>query len=232
MSLPDRVPGYARRRRSDCGTCSAAGYGSLAVRKYALHPANHAIDQAHFDAVRVCSRLGENLLHGAFAQGPRPLILFLHDLHPSSRGNVSSYSSVHTESLRQLVEYPGCPTSAIRRALRRCRHTMGEGGIFWKVKYQGANHIRSSGRFAPASCYRLRGGFLLLVPLLLYHLLPMLCHLFLGFALILLAAFVSHGVSPLLRPVIFSRWAALGSRMRLVIAGVIRPAVEVRPHAG
>jgi len=85
----------------------------------------------------------------------------------------------------------------------------------------------------------------LLVPLLLCYLVLFLFLLFLGLGLILLAALVSHGVSPLLVPGIFSaraalpprrcwptRWVALGSEMTLpmVVADVKRGCPRLLPR--
>ena len=61
-----------------------------------------------------------------------------------------------------------------------------------------------SSLLALESCFLLRGAFLLLVLLSFCFLVPSLCHLFLTLVLILLAAFVSQCVPPLLLSVIFS----------------------------
>jgi len=42
--------------------------------------------------------MGENLVNGSFCQFPGTLILFLHNLHPGSRFDVSSFSTVHLKS--------------------------------------------------------------------------------------------------------------------------------------
>jgi hypothetical protein len=54
------------------------------------------------------------------------------------------------------------------------------------------------------SCFLLRGAFLLLLLLPFCFLVLLFCHLFLTLVLILLAAFVSHGMPPLLLSVMFS----------------------------
>lgn len=54
-----------------------------------LHPADLAVFQAHFDAVRVLRRVREDFRHyaaGAFARG---LVLLEHDVHRLSGVNVS-----------------------------------------------------------------------------------------------------------------------------------------------
>jgi hypothetical protein len=152
----------------------------------------------------VSGRIGENLVNGSFCQFPGTLILFLHDLHPGSPVDVSSFSTVHLESLSQLVERPRSLTSAIRRAIWRCLHGMVGRSVFLKFQYQESNDIRSGGLLGLESCFLLRGAFLLLVLLPFCFLLLSLCHLFLTLDLILLAAFVSHCVPLLLLSVIFS----------------------------
>ena len=92
------------------GTRCSPRCGCLAVRDYYLHPADHSAYQAHFYAVRVSGRIGENLVNGSFCQFPGTLILFLHDLHPGSRVDASSSSPVHLDSPGQLVERPRRPT--------------------------------------------------------------------------------------------------------------------------
>jgi hypothetical protein len=154
--------------------------------------------------VRVSGRIGENLVNGSFCQFPGTLILFLRDLHPGSRVDVSSFSPVHLNSLSQLVEHPRRLTSAIRRATGRRLHGMVELSVFLKFQYQGSNDIRSCGLLALESFFLLRGAPLLLVLLPFCFLVLSLCHLFLTLVLILLAAFVSHRVPPLLLSVIFS----------------------------
>ena len=70
--------------------------------------------------------------------------------------------------------------------------------VFLKFQYQESNYLRNCGLLALESCFLLRGAFLLLLLLSFCFLVPFLCHLFLTLVLILLAAFVSHRVSPLL----------------------------------
>lgn len=154
--------------------------------------------------MRVSGRIGENLLNGSFCQFPGTLILFLLDLHPGSRVDVSSSSPVHRNSLSQLVERPPRLTSAIRRAIWRRWHGMVGLSVFLKFHYQESNYIRNCGLLAVESCFLLRDAFLLLVLLSFCFLVPSLCHLFQTLVLILLAAFVSHGVSPLPLSVICS----------------------------
>ena len=143
-------------------------------------------------------------MNGSFCQFPGTLILFLLDLHPGSRFDVSSFSPVHRNSLSQLVECPRSLMPAIRRAIRRPLHGMVGPSVFLKFQYQGLNSIRNRGLLALESCFLLGDTFLLLVLLPFCYLIPSLYHLFLTFVLILLAAFVSHCVPPLLLSVIFS----------------------------
>jgi len=152
----------------------------------------------------VSGRIGEDLLNGSFCQFPGTLILFLRDLHPGSRVDVGSFSTVHLQSLSQVVERPRSLTSAIRRATWRRLHGMVGLSVFLKFQYQESNYIRNCGLLALESCFLLRGPFLLLVLLPFCYLVLFLCHLFLTLVLILLAAFVSHCVPPLLLSVIFS----------------------------
>ncbi len=42
--------------------------------------------------------MGENLVNGSLCQFPGTLILFLHNLHPGSWFDVSSFSTVHLKS--------------------------------------------------------------------------------------------------------------------------------------
>ena len=154
--------------------------------------------------MRVSGRIGENLVNGSFCHFPGTLILFLHDLHPGSRVDVSSFSTVHLKSLSQLVERPRSLTSAIRRAIWRCLHGMDGPSVFLKVQYQESNDIRSGGFLVLESCFLLRGAFLLLVLLPFCFLVLSLFHLFLTLVLVLLAAFVPHCVPSLLFSVIFS----------------------------
>ena len=154
--------------------------------------------------MRVSGRIGENLANGSFCQFPGTLILFLGDLHPGSRVDVNSFSTVHLKSLSQLVERPRSLTSAIRRAVWCRLHGMVGLSVFLKFQYQESNDIRNCGLLALESCFLLRGAFLLLVLLPFCFLVLFLCHLFLTLDLILLAAFVSHCVPPLLLSVIFS----------------------------
>ena len=143
-------------------------------------------------------------MNGSFCQFPGTLILFLRDLHPGSRVDVGSFSTVHLQSLSQVVERPRSLTSAIRRAIWRRLHGMVGLSGFLKFQYQESNYIRNCSLLALESCFLLRGPFLLLVLLPFCYLVLFLCHLFLTLVLILLAAFVSHCVPPLLLSVIFS----------------------------
>ena len=153
--------------------------------------------------MRVSGRIGEDLVNGSFCQFPGTLILFLHDLHPGSRVDVSSFSTVHLKSLSRLIEHPRSLTSAIRRAMWRRLYGMVGLSVFLKFQYQESNSIRNCGLLGFESCFLLRGAFLLLVLLPFCFLVLFVCHLFLTLDLIL-AAFVSHCVPLLLLSVIFS----------------------------
>jgi hypothetical protein len=152
----------------------------------------------------VSGRIGENLVNGSFCQFPGTLILFLRDLHPGSRVDVGSFFPVHRNSLSQLVERPRRLTSAIRRAIWPRLHGMLGLSVFLKFQDQESNYIRNRGLLALESCFLLRGAFLLLVLFPFRFLVLSLCHLFLTLVLVLLAAFVSHRVPPLLLSIIFS----------------------------
>jgi hypothetical protein len=69
-----------------------------AFRDDHLYAADHAACQAHLYAVGVTGRIGKDLLDGSFRQPPGTLILFLHNLHPGPRFDVSAISSIHPDS--------------------------------------------------------------------------------------------------------------------------------------
>ena len=120
MPLRNNVPLTAAclRSRSEtaAGTRCSLHRGSLAVREYHVHAADHSADQAHFYAVRVSGRIGENLVNNPLGEFPRTLIPFLYDLHPGSRGDVSPSSPVHLDSLNRVVERSsGLPIAMSRR---------------------------------------------------------------------------------------------------------------------
>jgi hypothetical protein len=122
--------------------------GSLALRNYHLHTADHSAYQAHFYAVRVSGRISENLVNGSFCQFPGMLILFLNDLHPGSRLDIRSFSPVHRNSLSQLGERPLRLTSAIRHTIWRRLHGMVRLFVFLRFQYQESVYIRKCGLLA------------------------------------------------------------------------------------
>jgi hypothetical protein len=65
------------------------------LRNDGLHPADHSADQTHFYAVRVSGRIGKNLPNGSLGQFPGTLILFLYNLYPDSRTDISSFFAVY-----------------------------------------------------------------------------------------------------------------------------------------
>ena len=91
----------------------------------------------------------------------------------------------------------GFPVAA-QRAVRRCVHGLVGCAAILLAQEPEPSSIRNGELLARDCCGPLRGAWLLFVPFLLCFLGPFTCHLLLTLVLLLLAAFVSHGVSPLL----------------------------------
>jgi hypothetical protein len=93
--------------------------GTRSPGKYVLHTADHPANQSHFDAMRVTRGTGENILNDSFRQFPRPLILFLHNLHPNSGCNDRTLFSVHWRIWRWGMGLPLLKFKAFPHALLR-----------------------------------------------------------------------------------------------------------------
>jgi hypothetical protein len=110
-------------------------------------------------------------------------------------GSLCAGSDVDTGKIGRHRDQ-GFPVAA-QRAVRRFVHGLGH-AVIVLAQEMDPSSIRNGGPLAREYCGLLRGAWLLFVPFLLCLLGSFIRHLLLTLVLLLFAAFVSHGVSPLL----------------------------------